>query len=119
MTTVQRAPARELRSGWVALIILAGTLLLEQNTHLHGPACLFRLFTGVPCPGCGLTRSLSALWHGNFLLSFRYHPLGLLAFLVCLFLVVSRLIAPPFPRLQRLCKAMERAMMKKPILYAV
>ncbi|HLK59564.1 MAG TPA: DUF2752 domain-containing protein [Chthonomonadaceae bacterium] len=119
MTTIQRAPARSFRSGLVALVILAGTLFLAQDSHRQGPPCLFRLFTRIPCPGCGLTRSLTLLWHGDFWLSFRYHPLGLLAFLICLFLVVSRLIAPRFPRLKARCETLERTLMHKSILKGV
>lgn len=29
------------------------------------PPCLFRTFTGLYCPGCGLTRMLHALLHGD------------------------------------------------------
>src|SRR5262249_38344908 len=38
--------------------------------------CWFEGATGVPCPGCGLTRSLSCAVLGMFLESFNYHPLG-------------------------------------------
>ncbi len=31
-----------------------------------------------------MTRSLSDVWRGQFLLSFRYHPIGLPLFAVCL-----------------------------------
>lgn len=37
--------------------------------------CLFRILTGLYCPGCGGTRALKALLHGNLCLSFCYHPL--------------------------------------------
>lgn len=29
------------------------------------PGCLFRAFTGLYCPGCGMTRMLHALVHGD------------------------------------------------------
>ncbi len=29
--------------------------------------CPFRLITGIPCPGCGMTRSFFAIIQGNFL----------------------------------------------------
>lgn len=64
----------------LAAIVLAGTLVLAY-TGLHGPLCYFRFLTGLPCPGCGLTRSLESLWHGRLLLSIRYHPLGIPFFL--------------------------------------
>ena len=33
--------------------------------------------TGLPCPGCGLTRSLGAGLHGAWAESWHYHPFGL------------------------------------------
>ena len=36
--------------------------------------CPVRLLTGIPCPGCGITRSLRELLHGHFAEAFRLHP---------------------------------------------
>ncbi len=44
-------------------------------------ACLTRRLTGIPCPTCGVGRSLHALLHGDIASSLRYHPL-LLPFLI-------------------------------------
>lgn len=38
--------------------------------------CPFRLATGLPCPFCGLTRSLFAAGQGRWQASFDLHPLG-------------------------------------------
>ncbi|MBU9724892.1 DUF2752 domain-containing protein [Diplocloster modestus] len=37
------------------------------------PACLFRRMTGFYCPGCGNTRSVLALLHGDIFTSLRYN----------------------------------------------
>lgn len=37
--------------------------------------CLFRLFTGLYCPGCGLTRALHALVHGDLGQMMAMNPL--------------------------------------------
>lgn len=36
--------------------------------------CLFRLFTGLYCPGCGGTRAVKALLRGQIGMSLYYHP---------------------------------------------
>ena len=39
--------------------------------------CPFFKFTGIPCPSCGLTRSLISLSQGDFKTSLQYHSFGL------------------------------------------
>ncbi len=41
-----------------------------------GPdVCLLHRFTGIACPGCGLTRAAAAFAKGHFAESWRWHPL--------------------------------------------
>jgi hypothetical protein len=53
--------------------------------------CIFRATTGLPCPGCGLSRSMVAAAHGDFDLSFAYHRLGLLTLLYVFLQFLCRL----------------------------
>lgn len=49
----------------------------------HSPSiCLFYHLTGLPCPGCGLTRSFVCLGHGHIFESLHWHPLGPVIFLL-------------------------------------
>ena len=43
---------------------------LEQ----HLLSCPFKQYTGIDCPGCGLQRSVLALFQGDFLASFKFYP---------------------------------------------
>jgi hypothetical protein len=43
--------------------------------------CLVRIATGLPCPGCGLTRAVKAATRGHFIKAFRAHPLWLVVLL--------------------------------------
>ena len=56
-----------------------------------GPACLFRLATGVDCPLCGMTRATLAIGHGDWAAAFGFHPLApfVLAGVTALFVVVA------------------------------
>lgn len=38
--------------------------------------CFFALHTGLPCPGCGMTRAISALLQGQWQTALRLHPLA-------------------------------------------
>lgn len=50
--------------------------------------CPFALITGLPCPGCGITRAIYCVIKLDFLSAFNYHPLVfILPFIViiCIF----------------------------------
>ena len=56
-------------------LIVGSALPLEWLTS--GPSlCPFKVMTGLPCPGCGLTRSAVAFLHGDPATSLFFHPLG-------------------------------------------
>jgi len=47
-------------------------------THKFYPVCQFHRLTGLNCPGCGMTRALYALLHGNIFSAFRDNALFVL-----------------------------------------
>lgn len=66
-----------MRAGIVVLLSLVA-LAVTLFVRLPGvPTCAFKLWTGYPCPGCGMTRSVLRLARGDVLESIRFHPLGL------------------------------------------
>ena len=53
----------------------------------HLPSiCPFHRLTGLPCPGCGLTRAFVCLSHGQFAQSLHWHPIGWLVYGILLVL---------------------------------
>lgn len=71
--------------------LIAGAAALNPSAGTWGGFrmprfCLFRELTGVECPACGLTRSVSCALRGDIAMAVSYHPAGVLvAFLaVCL-----------------------------------
>ncbi len=64
--------------GWciLAALLLLGVFLNITGMELSallGPCALHRL-TGLYCPGCGGTRAMRALFAGEFVQAFVYHP---------------------------------------------
>ena len=61
-----------------AVLVLSLLLPLPRGgTIAHLPSvCPFFNATGLPCPGCGLTRSFVCLAHGHLFEALRWHPLG-------------------------------------------
>jgi hypothetical protein len=41
------------------------------------PDCFFHRWTGLDCPGCGMTRAAHACLHGRWGEAFRFNPLGM------------------------------------------
>lgn len=72
----------------VGAVVVARALAPDRIED--GPViCPFRLLTGLPCPGCGLTRSWVYLAHGQWGDSFVAHPFGVVAVALVLALVVA------------------------------
>jgi hypothetical protein len=60
-------------------------LLLAVVVPPHGTGttvCWLKATTGIPCPGCGLTRSMSCALRGMPVESLHYHPLGMVILLM-------------------------------------
>jgi hypothetical protein len=76
--------------GALALILVTAALP-SQGAGI--PICVFRHLTGLPCPGCGLTRSFSCILHGNFASGYDYHPFGYL--LLPLFMMTAATLFLP------------------------
>ena len=64
-----------------ATAVGAGAMVFFFNpsTHSFYPVCLFHALTGLNCPGCGATRALYALLHGNMRLALKDNALFVLA----------------------------------------
>jgi hypothetical protein len=41
------------------------------------------------CPGCGLGHSISSALHGQWIKSFQFHPLGMIAIIILVFRIVT------------------------------
>src|SRR5262245_232827 len=64
------------------MLLLLGAIYVftfEPGRNGFFPPCIFRLLTGLQCPGCGSTRALHQLLHGHFFAAFTLNPLFVIA----------------------------------------
>ena len=65
---------------WLTLAFAAVYLFIfEPGKSGYFPVCTFRALTGFACPGCGCTRGLHALMHGDVVAAFKFNPLFILS----------------------------------------
>lgn len=76
----------------IVLIVLLIAVVLPSD-GMGVPLCSVKRLFSLPCPGCGLTRSVSSMLHGDFLKSWSYHPLGIF-FVATALLFVFNLVMP-------------------------
>jgi hypothetical protein len=77
-------------------LIVGGYLVLiffdSFYQHRHKTLCLFKLTTGIPCPGCGMGRATLELIKGDIVSSFNYNILCIpftIALLVSIFWLLT------------------------------
>lgn len=73
-----------------AFFTLAIPLLMMHNNQIEQDQslCPFKMLTGFPCPGCGITKSIIFLYKGNLVKSFGYHLFGPFVVLFCLATII-------------------------------
>jgi hypothetical protein len=87
---------------WIVLVLAA----VHPPHGLGIPLCWLDRLTGIPCPGCGLSRSLSCAIHGMFGASWEYHPFGI--FFLATFAVIALASLLPAVRRQALLDFADR-----------
>ena len=68
--------------------------------------CWFKSCFDLPCPGCGLTRSITCVSHFQFVKAWDYHPFGLLIY--ALFVTNGMLLIVPKENREALKSKMSR-----------
>jgi hypothetical protein len=83
---------------WRDFSLLSGILLLSilVPPFYHGEftLCLFKNITGLPCPGCGMTRAFLFLGHGKIHEAVILNPNSLLIFPIIIFLWINEVETP-------------------------
>lgn len=82
--------AADIRECWIGLLAFGGYMLLMM-LFFH-EVCPLLIVTGVPCPGCGLTRAGILLLQGKFAEAFQMHAFIYIWFAFILYFLYNRYI---------------------------
>lgn len=105
ITAFDRHQQRRIAVGaGVGALALAAAAAIPVGSVEDGPVlCPLRNLTGLPCPGCGLTRSWVYLAHGHWSDAVAANPFGIVTFAAALVLIgvvaVSLVRRSPVPRI--------------------
>ena len=81
---------RRLGEAAIGAALLGLAAMLPASRPLPIDLCLWHRLTGLPCLGCGMTRSICHLMQGDLAGSLALHPLGPVVALLIAALVVTR-----------------------------
>ena len=70
----------------VKIIGLFAAVMLVWILYRTGIGCIFRYITGIPCPGCGMTRAVVSVLHGQFATATHQHFMVWSLPVLCLYL---------------------------------
>lgn len=90
----------------VVVLVLMASTLTRAPARLPFTVCLFHNLTGLPCPGCGMTRGFVAMGHGRIAEAWTANPFSPFVFVAACVYVVwflgcavgLRIRAPGIPR---------------------
>lgn len=71
------------------IIGLTYLIFIDPYQTGHFSFCGFKLLGFDSCPGCGLGRSISLIYHGDIINSIKMHPLGIFAIVMISFRIVK------------------------------
>lgn len=71
----------------ISLLVIITSFILPPD-GLGRSTCGLYILTKLPCPACGLTRSVTSISHMKFVKAFYYHPFGFIFYIIFLFLAI-------------------------------
>ena len=65
---------KKLYKVFILLFIFIFYFVFGHFTHIYIP-CVFHMITGLLCPGCGVSRMIISIFHGDFVSAYYYNRL--------------------------------------------
>jgi hypothetical protein len=96
-------------------IALAVSIFVPASLLPAATFCPFRILTGLPCPGCGLTHAFCSISHGQFKMAWQANPFGFLFYALALVCLAWPWLRTRFPAIE-LAVSRTRAVVWAPAL---
>jgi hypothetical protein len=101
-----------------AAVLLLSAFLPAGNIPNLAP-CPFKLLTGWPCPGCGLTHAFCDISHGNLAMAWSENPFGFLFYALALGGLMWPWLSARFPWLDTLLVKRHAGYWAPPVLVII
>ncbi|NLK93628.1 MAG: DUF2752 domain-containing protein [Clostridiales bacterium] len=88
---------RNLLVGSFAFIIFT-----QIMNYLFGTICTLKLFFGIPCPFCGITRAAIELLNLNIKKSFEMHPLLIFVIIAMIFYLFNKYFCEKYVKIYKI-----------------
>ena len=75
-----------------AAVVLAISAIYTPDDPPGLSICTFHTVTGLPCPGCGLTRSFCAITHARLIDAWHLNPFGFIWYALTVYLLIRPLL---------------------------
>jgi hypothetical protein len=72
----------------IVFLILVPTSFFESMHSI----CIFKNIMGIECPGCGMTRAVSSIFHGNFIDAFQYNKFVVIVFPLLCYICIKTIV---------------------------
>lgn len=84
---------RLLRLSLLPVTLLAACLDKVGGAIGIGVPCIFKTLFDIECPGCGITHAIIDIWEGNLMLSYHHNKLGVLVFMVIVYISINEFVS--------------------------
>jgi type IV secretory pathway TrbD component len=83
-----------------AAVALATSFMIPASQLPVLPLCPFKILTGLPCPGCGLTHAFCEISHGHLKAAWQANPFGFLFYILALACLTWPWLRARFPGIE-------------------